>query len=104
MQVGVGTCPHTGAFRPHATNVEIVVVGTGELKNFVNFRKILGTVDGVSGINIKEIKPNESTITVEYPGSGENLAEQLMLKTYDTFGIDIFEVSPERLGIELMPE
>ena len=85
-------------------SVEIVVIGTGELKNFVKFRKMLGTISGVSGINIKEIKPNESTITVDYNDTGDTLAEELMLKTYDSFGIDIYEVSPERLGIELMPE
>ena len=85
-------------------SVEIEVIGTGELKNFVAFRKMLGTISGVSGINIKEIKPNESTIAVEYNDSGETLAEELMLKTYDSFGIDIYEVSPERLGIELIPD
>lgn len=83
-------------------SVEIEVIGTGALKHFVAFRKMLGTVPGVKGINIKEIKPNESTIVVEYNDSGEKLAEELMLKTYDAFGIDIFEVSPERLGIELI--
>jgi len=85
-------------------SVEIVIIGTGELKNFVKFRKMLGTISGVSGINIKEIKPNESTITVDYNDTGDTLAEELMLKTYDSFGIDIYEVSPERLGIELIPE
>ena len=85
-------------------SVEVEVIGTSELKHFVAFRKIIGTVEGVKGINIKEIKPNESTIAVEYNDSGEKLAEELMLKTYDAFGIDIFEVSPERLGIELIPE
>ncbi len=85
-------------------SVEIVVIGTGELKNFVAFRKMLGTISGVKGINIKEIKPDESTIAVEYNDSGETLAEELMLKIYDSFGIDIYEVSPERLGIELIPE
>ncbi|MEN8245163.1 MAG: hypothetical protein ABFS43_09705 [Thermodesulfobacteriota bacterium] len=84
-------------------SVEIEVIGTGELKNFVAFRKMLGTIPGVNGINIKEIKPNESIIGVEYNDSGETLAEELMLKTYDSFGIDIYEVSPERLGIELIP-
>jgi len=84
-------------------SVEIEVIGTGELKNFVTFRKMLGTVPGVKGINIKEIKPNESIIAVEYNDSGETLAEALMLKTYDSFGIDIYEVTPERLGIELIP-
>jgi ribosomal protein S25 len=84
-------------------SVEIEVIGTSELKNFVAFRKMLGTVPGVKGINIKEIKPNASTIVVEYSDSGETLADALMLKTYDSFGIDIYEVSPERLGIELIP-
>ena len=85
-------------------SVEVEVIGTSDLKHFVAFRKIIGTVTGVKGINIKEIKPNESTISVEYSDSGEKLAEELMLKTYDAFGIDIFEVSPERLGIELISD
>ena len=82
--------------------VEIVVHGTSELISFVKFRKILGKVNGVKAIHIMEMKANESTIMVDYDGTAQALAEELMLNTFESFGIDIFEVLPEKLGIELI--
>jgi hypothetical protein len=82
--------------------VEIVVQGTSELINFVKFRKILGKINGVTAIHITEMNANESTITVDYDGTAKELAEELMLNTFESFGIDIFEVSPGKLGIELI--
>ena len=82
--------------------VEIVVHGTSELINFVKFRKILGKVNGVKAIHIMEMKANESTLMVDYDGTAQSLAEELMLNTFESFGIDIFEVLPEKLGIELI--
>jgi hypothetical protein len=82
--------------------VEIVVQGTSELINFVKFRKILGKINGVTAIHIMEMKANESTITVDYDGTSKDLAEELMLNTFESFGIDIYEVSPGKLGIELI--
>ena len=82
--------------------VEIVVQGTSELINFVQFRKILGKIDGVTAIHIMEMKTDESTITVEYDGTAKDLAEKLMLNTFESFGIDIYEVLPGKLGIELI--
>ena len=82
--------------------VEIVVHGTSELINFVKFRKILGKINGVNAIHIMEMKANESTIMVDYDGTAQSLAEELMLNTFESFGIDIFEVLPEKLGIELI--
>jgi hypothetical protein len=82
--------------------VEIVVQGTSELINFVKFRKILGKINGVTAIHIMEMKANESTITVDYDGTAKELAEELMLNTFESFGIDIYEVLPRKLGIELI--
>jgi hypothetical protein len=82
--------------------VEIVVHGTSELINFVQFRKILGKINGVTAIHINEMKANESTITVDYDGTSKELAEELMLNTFESFGIDIYEVLPGKLGIELI--
>lgn len=83
--------------------VKIVVQGTSELINFVKFRRMLGKIEGVTAIHLVEIKADESTILVDYEGTAQSLADALMLNTFDSFGIDIYEVLPQKLGIELIP-
>ena len=82
--------------------VEINIHGTQELANFIKFRKALGKIPGVTGIHIKVMKADESIISVDYEGTAQSLADELLLKTFESFGIDIYEVSPGRLGIELV--
>ena len=41
-------------------------------------------------------------MTVNYQGSSRSLADALLLKTFSGFGIDIFEVTPEAIGIRLI--
>ena len=82
--------------------VEINIHGTRELANFIKFRKALGKISGVTAINIKVMKADESIISVDYEGTAQSLADELMLKTFESFGIDIYEVSPGHLGIELI--
>lgn len=82
--------------------VEINIHGTSELANFIKFRKALGKIPGVTAIHIKVMKADESTISVDYEGTAQSLADELLLKTFESFGVDIYEVSPGRLGIELV--
>ena len=82
--------------------VEIDVHGTRELANFIKFRKALGKIPGVTAINIKVMKADESIISVDYQGTAQSLADELLLKTFESFGIDIYEVAPGRLSIELI--
>ncbi len=83
--------------------VEIVVEGTGSLSNFVMFRRVLSELPGVNDIQIKEMKADEARISVRFQGDGKQLADSLMMKSYETFGIDIFEVGAEIIKIELIP-
>jgi len=83
--------------------VEVVIVGTNQLAQYVKFRKTLNTISGVEGIRVKEIKPNEATLQVEYIGKPQDLASALMQQNFKSFGINIFEVTPERLKVELIP-
>jgi hypothetical protein len=83
--------------------VEVLIRGTGQLANYVKFRKALNTVSGVEGIRVKELKPNEATLLVEYQGSAKDLAAALMLQHFESFGIKIFEVTQNLLRIELIP-
>ena len=48
------------------------------------------------------MKADESIISVDYEGTAQSLADELLLRTFESFGVDIYEVSPGRLGIELV--
>jgi len=80
----------------------IVVQGTSDLSSFVLFRKSLNEMSGVDGIFIKEMKPDEASIIVDYQGNASTLAEALMLNTFDSFGINIYETTQNRLKIKLL--
>jgi hypothetical protein len=82
--------------------VEISIEGTGQLASYVKFRKALNTISGVEGIQVKEIKPNEATLLVEYKGKAKDLAAALMLQNFESFGINISEVTATTLRIELI--
>lgn len=83
--------------------VEVVIIGTNQLAHYVRFRKKLNTISGVEGIRVKEIKPNQATLMVEYIGKPQDLAAALMQQNFEAFGINIFEVTPENLKVELIP-
>jgi hypothetical protein len=84
-----------------SVEVEIVVKGTRNLGNFVNFRRALKNIPDVKGIQLKEMQSNEAVIVVDYRGNAKKLAEALMLKTFESFGISITEVLEQRLSVEL---
>jgi hypothetical protein len=82
--------------------VELSIIGTGHLGSYVKLRKALNSISGVEGIQVKEIKPNEATLLVEYKGKAKDLAAALMLQNFKSFGINISEVTDNSLRIELV--
>ena len=85
------------------SQVEVLVEGTGNLANFVKFRRALTSISGVGGIRVKEIKPNETTLIINYKGKAEELAAALMRQNFENFGINIYEITPSNLKITLVP-
>jgi hypothetical protein len=85
------------------TRVTLTVEGTGSLGNFVKFRKSLGGMAGVDGIQVQEMRPNETTLLVGYKGSVQELAAALMLQTYDSFTVSIVETGETSLRAALVP-
>jgi hypothetical protein len=95
----------TSAWRKLAerpSQLEVLVEGTTNLANFVKFRRALTGISGVEGIRVKEIKPNETTLIVEYKGRAEELASALMLQNFGNFGINIYEIKQQNLKIALI--
>jgi len=83
--------------------VEIVLEGTGNLANFIKFRSMLKDMPGVEEMQIKEIKSDQAIIMVSFQGSAKELADALILKTFESIGINIYEVSEKSLRIGLVP-
>ena len=84
--------------------VEMIIRGTSHLANYVKFRKSLNTISGVGGIRVKEIKPNEAGLLVEYKGKTQDLAGALMQQNFESFGINIFDVTRDTVRVELIPQ
>jgi hypothetical protein len=85
------------------TNViGIVVEGTDNLANFEKFVGIISKISGAKNLQIKELKANETVISVEYKGNAKTLADDLVLKSYGSVGINIYEVSKNHLRVELI--
>jgi len=84
------------------SELEIWVEGSGNLANFVKFRRALTGISGVEGIRVKEIKPNETILIIEYKGKAEELASALMLQNFGNFGINIYEITQQSLKIALI--
>ncbi len=84
--------------------VDILVQGTGNLGSFVAFRRNLQEIPGVTSLRIKEMKPDEATIAVDYASGAHSLAEALMRQTFQNFGVNISEMEGERLKVEIVPK
>lgn len=84
------------------SQVEIFVEGTGNLAHFVKFRRALAGISGIEGIRVKEIRPNETTLIIDYKGKAEELAAALMRQNFENFGINIYEISERNLKISLV--
>lgn len=84
--------------------IKIDVVGTQNLGNFVLFRRTLTKIEGVKEIRILEMRPNEAAIDVDFAGDKKALSDALMLKTFDNFGLNIYDTGENRLRIELNPK
>ena len=83
--------------------IEVVVEGTGgHIASFVRLRTAISSLSGVNDLKMKEMSADRADMAVTYQGSARSLADALLLKTFNGFGIDIFEVAPEAIRIRLV--
>ena len=82
--------------------IEIVVEGTDNLTNFEKFIRIIKDISSVKNLQIKELKAKETIVGLEFKGNAKKLADALMLRSYGSVGINIYEVSKNHLKIELL--
>jgi hypothetical protein len=84
--------------------IEVVVGGTRNLKNFIQFRQALSGLAGVEAVSTQEMTADRTTLMVSYQGDARGLADTLMLNTFEAFGVRIYDVSATRMQVELIPQ
>ena len=84
------------------TTFVIIAEGTRYLSNFAVFRSVLNEIPGVITAQTSEMKADEATIIVNFQGNAKELAGALMLKNFESFGINIYEISQSHLRVRLV--
>jgi len=83
--------------------VELTVGGIEEYGDFVKFRTILrDEIHSVKDVHLKAIKAGEAKMDVDIKGNSRMLADELMLKRFEGFGVNISEVDRSRIRLEII--
>ncbi len=82
--------------------LELVVSGTGQLGNFIKFRRTLTEIPEVEKIQIREMKSDEATIHVSFQGNTGAFEDALRSKNFELFRIKLYRVSDDILRVELI--
>ena len=83
--------------------VDIQLTGTRNLANFVQFRRMLTNLSGVEDVQVKELKADDATLRIAYRGKTRELADTMMVQSFETFGINIYDISDDRISVQLVP-
>ncbi len=89
---------------PSAAPLALAVEGTGNLANSLKFRRALAVTPGVEGVQVKEMKPNQTGLVVIYRGRPEELVAALAAQTFDTFTLNVVAADPAALKVALVPK
>jgi len=82
--------------------ITLVVTGTRNLGPFVLFRRTVGDLPRVKGMQIVEMKADEATIVIDFKGDAQALADAILLKTFESFKVNITEVTAADIKVALV--
>jgi hypothetical protein len=68
------------------------------------FRRVIKKMQDVEKIKTLEMKPDQAVIEIDYHGTAEVFAKDLMVNPFENFRLDIYEVSGELLRVALIPQ
>ncbi len=83
--------------------ITVTLKGKNMLANLNEFRNALKKTVGVGNQRTLEIAADRVVLLVNYQGKSQDLANALVLQTFNGFGLHIYEVTPKTIHIELTP-
>jgi len=85
------------------TTLSLRVAGSDHLASFVLFRGNLAGMTGVEDVQISEILPNQTTLSVAYRGTAGDFAEALVRQPKEGYTLRVFQESDNAFRIDLAP-
>lgn len=82
--------------------IETRVEGADYLSSFIMLRKVLSDMPGIQDVKTKELGSDRAMVDIVFKGNAPALADLLMLKTFDSFGIEISEVTKASMVIRFI--
>lgn len=82
--------------------IETHIEGTDYLTSFIMLRKVLNAMNGIKDIQTKELGADHAIVDILYQGSARRLADALMLQTFDSFDIELFNITDTALAIRFV--
>lgn len=85
-----------------AQTIETKILGDDYLSSFIMLRKLLSNMQGIEDIQTREIGSSQAFLDIVYRGTPRKFADALLLNTFDTFDIEISEVTETSLTIRFI--
>jgi len=82
--------------------LEILVTGTKNLAGFTTLRRFITSMPQVKDVKTRGIRSNETNLAIKIKGNTKEFADALILKDFDSFGINIIEAGENRLNIKIV--
>ena len=94
-------------WKKEGTPVNIIkanIKGADYLSSFIMLRKTLSTMTHIENVQTRELGAEQAIVDISYRGDGKALANTLMLKSFDTFGLELSDVTEDALTIRFIPK
>ena len=82
--------------------IETKIEGEDYLSSFILLRKALTDIPEVKSVQTKELGADQAIVSILFKGNAEKLAQALLLKTFDSFGIEIYDVKDKSFTIKFV--
>ncbi len=80
----------------------VSIFGGDILPDLEQFRRILSDAKGIASVQTTQLSMDKATLWVDYKGTTDELTDLLLKQSYGRFGINITEISPDNLEIEIL--
>ncbi|MFP4159802.1 MAG: hypothetical protein ACLFR9_08845 [Desulfobacterales bacterium] len=83
---------------------QIIIRVTGEpvLEHLEKLRNAIKQQSGVSGLHTTDMSARSASLAVDYRGTAQELADDLLTHSFESFGINIKDISEDKLSVELI--
>ncbi len=81
--------------------IEVLIKWAGNLPDLVELRTAMAAITGVKRILPRTMNPDEAVVVVDFEGNEQELADALIINTFSSFGIHIYDLTENHMSIEI---